>query len=137
MKAIWLLAFMNWAIPIDVAAKPSEQVKLFIDAYNEHDIENMLGKTSGKIKWFYNIDDKLLIETDGKDALRKAMEAHFKQQTRARSQIRQSLTIGDTVVVVEEAFSNDGEYSQCALSIYQTKQNLIYSITYYPATTCE
>ena len=80
---------------------------------------------------------ELLIETDGKEALRTAMIAHFNQHTRARSQIKQSLTLGDTVAVIEEAFSNDGERSQCALSIYQMKQDLIQSVTYYAATTCE
>ena len=62
---------------------------------------------------------------------------HFKQRTDARSLIKRSLTLGDTVAVIEEAFSNDGERSQCALSIYQMQQDLIQSVTYYAATSCE
>jgi hypothetical protein len=96
---------------VSVSAKPTKQVELLIDAYNLHDTEKMLKKTSEEVKWLYNINDKLLIEIDGKDALRAAMLAHFKQPTRARSQIKQSLTLGDTVDVIEEAFSNDGEHS--------------------------
>jgi hypothetical protein len=126
---------LSWTVC--VTATPTEQVELFIDAYNQHDIEKMLEKTNEEIKWFYNINDKLLLETDGKEALRAAMIGHFKQQTHARSQIKRSLTLGDTVAVIEEAFSNDGEHSQCALSIYQIKQNLIQSVTYYAATSCE
>lgn len=135
MKIIWLIVLISWATSI--AAAPSAQVELFIEAYNQHDIDKMLDKTSEEVKWLYNIDDQLFIETEGKDALRTAMLAHFKQHTNARSQVKQSMTLGDTVAVIEEAFSNDGERSQCALSIYQLKQNLIYSITYYSATACE
>jgi hypothetical protein len=126
---------ISWTVA--VAASPKKQVELFIDAYNQHNIEKMLEKTNEQIKWLYNINDELVLETEGKDALRIAMVAHFKQRTHARSQIKQSLSIGDTVVVIEEAFSNDGKRSQCALSIYQMKHDLIQSITYYAATTCE
>ena len=135
MKVSWLVVLMSCVG--SVAATPTKQVELFIDAYNQHSIDKMLEKTSEQVKWLYNINDKLLIETDGKAALRTAMIDHFKQHTHARSQIKQSLAIGDTVVVIEEAFSNDGEHSQCALSIYQVQHNLIQSVTYYAATTCD
>ena len=39
--------------------------------------------------------------------------------------------------VLEAAFSNDGKHTQCALSIYQMKQDLIHSIIYYAMTACE
>jgi len=126
---------MIWTVAL--AASPKKQVALFIEAYNQHNIEKMLEKTSEQVKWLYNINDELLLETEGKDALRIAMMEHFKQRTHARSLIKQSLTIGDTVVVIEEAFSNDGERSQCALSIYQMKHGLVQSITYYAATICD
>jgi hypothetical protein len=120
-----------------IAATPIKTVELFVAAYNQHDIEKMLEKTTKEVKWLYNINHELLIETDGKDTLRTAMKAHFNRQTNARSQIKKFLTLGDTVAVIEEAFSNDGESSQCALSIYQMKQDLIQSVTYYAATTRE
>lgn len=135
MKVI-LLILIIFTIT-SVAAKPAKHVKLFIDAYNQHDIDKMLEETTKDVKWLYNINDKLLLETDGKGALRKAMLAHFKQQPNARSTIKQILTLGDSVVVIEEAFANDGKSSQCALSIYQMKLDLIQSVTYYAATTCE
>lgn len=135
MKITWLIVLISWSF--SVAASPTTQVQGFIAAYNQHDIDKMLEKTAQEVKWLYNINDKILIETDNKGALRTAMIAHFKQQPNARSQIKSSLTLGDTVAVVEEAFSNDGASSQCALSIYQLKQNLIQSVTYYAATACE
>jgi hypothetical protein len=135
MKLTWLIVVLSWAV--SVAATPTKHVELFIDAYNQHDIEKMLEKTTEDVKWLYNINDKLLVETDGKDALRKAMVSHFNQQSNARSQIKQSLTLGDTIAVIEEAFSNNGKDSQCALSIYQMKQDLIHSVTYYAAAACE
>lgn len=135
MKVTCLILLISCAA--FVAAEPTKKVEQFIHAYNQHDIEKMLENTSEEVKWLYNINDKLMTETDGKDALRTAMITHFNQHTNARSQIKQSLTIGDTVAVIEEAFSNNGKSSQCALSIYQLKQDLIHSVTYYAATKCE
>ena len=134
MKVICLIVLISWAV--SVVATPAKQVELFIAAYNQHDIEKMLENTSDEVKWLYNINDTLLLETDGKDALRTAMVSHFEQQKHARSKIKQSITIGDTVAVIEEAFFDDGNSSQCALSIYQIKQHRIHSVTYYAASTC-
>ena len=64
MKVTWLIVLLSWAVC--VAATPTKQVELFIDAYNQHDIEKMLEKTSEQVKWLYNINDKLLLETEGK-----------------------------------------------------------------------
>ncbi|MEP1448717.1 MAG: nuclear transport factor 2 family protein [Paraglaciecola sp.] len=135
MKVIWFIVLIGWSL--SVAASPTIQVERFIAAYNQHDIHKMLELTTQEVKWLYNINDKILIETDSKDALRTAMVAHFKQQPNARSQIKSSLTLGNTVAVIEEAFSHDGVSSQCALSIYQLKQSLIQSVTYYAATACQ
>lgn len=69
---------------VSVAATPTTQIERFIDAYNKHDIEQMLEKTSEEVKWFYNINDTQLIETDSKDVLRIAIIAHVNQQTHTR-----------------------------------------------------
>jgi transcriptional regulator with GAF, ATPase, and Fis domain len=124
VKVTWLIVLISWTV--SVAATPTKQVELFIDAYNKHDIEKMLERISEEVKWFYDINDKLLLETDGKDLLRKAVVTHLNRQTHASSQIKQSLTHGDTVAIIEEASPNDGERSQCAFFIYQmeTKPNL-------------
>jgi hypothetical protein len=66
-KVTWLIMLRRWAV--SVAATSTKASKLFIDAYNQHDIEKMLEKTS-------------------KDALRTAMITHFNQQTYARSRIK-------------------------------------------------
>ena len=102
----------SWAV--SVAAKPTTQVELFIDAFNKYDIEKMLEKTSEVVKWLHIINDMLLIEINDMDALRIAMDAHFNQPTHARSQIKQFL---DSVAAREEAFSKDAEHSLCVLSI--------------------
>jgi hypothetical protein len=51
----------------------------------------------------------------------------------AKSAIRQSITLGQIAVVLEQIFFNNGCVSQCVLSAYQLKQNLIASVTYYAA----
>jgi hypothetical protein len=59
----------------------------------------------------FNINDKILIETDGKDALRAAMVTRFNQQNHARSQIKKTLTFSDNVAVIEETFTSNSKRS--------------------------
>jgi hypothetical protein len=134
MKAIFLIFCLIGSSCL--LASPSNKVKLFVNAYNEHNIEGMLILVSDDVKWLYNINDELISETDNKLALEKSLQVHFKHRTNARSELKKLLTLGPTVVAIEEAFSNDGEGSQCALSVYQTKNDLITSVTYYAATSC-
>lgn len=119
------------------ASAPSDTVKQFIQAYNQHNLDNMLHLVSEDMQWLYNVENKLIVETDNKETLKQAMESHFKQRPQARSEIKDILAFGTAVVVVEEAFSNKSQTSQCALSIYQVEQNLITSVIYYQATPCQ
>jgi len=65
VKVTWLIVLISWTV--SVAATPTKKVELFIDAYNKHGIEKMLERTSEKVKWLYNINDKLLLETNEKN----------------------------------------------------------------------
>lgn len=116
-----------------------DHVASFMQAYNTHDIDAMLTRMTDDVKWLGVADNQLVVETSNKEALRAAMKAHFAAKPDARSKIKGSLALGDTVAVVEQAFhlKNGQNLSQCAMSLYQLQDGLIASITYYPAAPCE
>jgi ketosteroid isomerase-like protein len=99
----------------------------------------MLSTMTNDVKWLGVAENQLAVETSDKQALIKAMSAHFTAKPDARSKINDSLALGDTVAVVEEAFhqQNGQLMSQCAMSLYQLEDGLIASITYYPANPCD
>jgi hypothetical protein len=100
MKVIWLIILISWAV--SVVATPTKQVELFFDAYNKYNIEKMLEKKSEEVKSLHNINDRLLLEKDGKDALRKTMVTHFNRQNNSRSQMKRGLTLGDKLAVTKK-----------------------------------
>ena len=71
----------------------------------------MLEKASEEVRWLHKVNDMLLIEINKKNAMQIVMDAHFNQLTHACSQIWPFLTLGDSVITIEEAFSNDAEHS--------------------------
>lgn len=92
-------------------SQPRTQPTLYIDAYNKHNIEETLKKTSEEVKWLYRVNAVLLIEIDDKNAMQITADAHLSQLTHALSQIRPFLTFGDSVVAIKEAFSKDRKHS--------------------------
>ena len=130
-----LLCFQSHAQQASVTL---DRVASFMQAYNAHDIDAILLNMSDDVKWFNVADNQLIAETTDKKQLYEAMQAHFKAKPNARSRIKDSIALGDTLGVIEEAFSdkNGITTSQCAMSIYQLSQGLIISITYYAAAKC-
>ena len=115
-----------------------DRIASFMTAYNEHDIDGMLLNMTDDVKWLGVTNNQLVVETADKKQLQQAMQAHFEAQPNARSRIKDSIELGNTVAVVEEAFTerNQTSTSQCAMSIYQLADGLIASITYYAAAKC-
>ncbi|MEM5497616.1 nuclear transport factor 2 family protein [Paraglaciecola mesophila] len=115
-----------------------DRIASFMAAYNEHDIDGMLLNMKDDVKWLGVANNQLVVETADKKQLQQAMQAHFEAQPNARSRIKDSIELGNTVAVVEEAFTehNQTSKSQCAMSIYQLADGLIASITYYAAAKC-
>ena len=115
-----------------------DRIASFMQAYNAHDINAMLLNMTEDVKWLNIANNQLVAETADKNQLNEAMQAHFKAKPNARSRIKDSIVLGDTIAIVEEAFSlkNGITSSQCAMSIYQLRKGLISSITYYATAKC-
>ncbi|MFT4937826.1 MAG: hypothetical protein ACI88A_000848 [Paraglaciecola sp.] len=82
------------------------------------------------------MNNQLVVETANKTELQKVMFEHFKLKPNARSAIRSSIILGNSVALVEEAFSSSNRQSQCAMSFYQLENGQIKSVVYYPAKKC-
>ncbi|WP_339767584.1 nuclear transport factor 2 family protein [uncultured Paraglaciecola sp.] len=115
-----------------------DRIASFMQAYNAHDINAMLLNMTEDVKWLNVANNQLVAETADKNQLNEAMQAHFKAKPDARSRIKDSIVLGNTIAIVEEAFSlkNGITSSQCAMSIYQLRKGLISSITYYATAKC-
>lgn len=135
MKYLFLIVLLTISTVIN-ASSLKYKVEQYIKSYNQHNVEKMLKQVTPDIKWFTYLDNQLLIETEDKAALRIAMNQHFSHNNKARSKLRKSITLGSTIVAVEEAFLKDGNKSQCALSIYQFEQDLIASVIYHSPSAC-
>ena len=140
MSAVFLISCVTLAAS-RTHAQPTnnlDRIANFMAAYNEHDINGMLINMTEDVKWLGVAKNQLIVETADKKQLQSAMQAHFKAKPNARSRIKDSVELGNTVAVIEEAFTEQqqSETSQCAMSIYQLSDGLISSITYYAAAKC-
>ena len=115
-------------------SQATEIIEDFVAAFNEHDVEAMAGMISEDLIYMFVTDDKIAVETRGKDAFRKAMLAYYKQIPSARSETESIMTAGNFVTVRERAHwkSSKGARSQMSLAVYQLKDNTIHRVWYYP-----
>jgi len=103
--------------------------------FNAHDVDGMLNVVSEDIQWLSIGADSVVMETEGKDALRQAMADYFKAVPSARSEIEGALPSGSFVAVRERAFwtTEQGEKSQASLAVYEITEGKIERVWYFPA----
>ena len=115
-----------------------EVVARFVEAYNNHDVEQMLENCSDDVRWLTVAGDAIAVEADGKPKLRSAMKSHFEQSPNTRSTLLAVEGDGPMVVAIEKAMSgnNESARSQCSASVYQLKDGLIESVWYFNVYRC-
>lgn len=113
-------------------------VRLFVAAYNAHNVDAMLTRVSDDVRWMSIDGGRVRTETSGKAELAAEMAAYFENLPSSRSEIRHIQTVGGYVSVVEHAtwLSEDAKRSQCALAIYEVRENLISNVWYHAAQAC-
>ena len=113
-------------------------VRLFVAAFNAHNVDAMLTRVSDDVRWMSIDGGKVQTETSGKNELAQEMAAYFENLPSSRSEIRHMQTVGGYVSVVEQAtwLSGEDEKSQCALAIYEVEENLISNVWYHSAQPC-
>jgi len=113
-------------------------VSTYVAAYNDHDIERMLGMVTDDIRWMSVEKNNVAVITEGKLALASALADYFTGLPSASSRIRYIQANGTFVSVIEEAiWASRGETrSQCALAVYEFDASLITNVWYYSGEPC-
>ena len=134
-----LLALLNLPVaPGSVAAEtpnPNEQrVRDYVSAFNNREIDTMLGMVSDDIQWLSVAGDKITVETQGKPKLRESMAAYFKSTPSAKSELEWVQVTASRVAALERAAwqSKSGPKSQAGLCVYEFRDGLISRVYYYP-----
>ena len=115
--------------------KPNEQrVRDYVSAFNEREIDTMLGMVSDDIQWLTVTGDKIVVETQGKPQLRESMAAYFKSTPSAKSELQWVQVTASRVAALERAAwqSKSGPKSQASLCVYEFRDALISRVYYYP-----
>ncbi len=111
----------------------------FVDAYNQHDVSGMLQWVHEDIRYMYVLDDVVHTETSGKHALQQFLLPYFVSKPQAYSALLSSSQQGPFIQQIEKAIwhTESGVIkSQCSLSIYQLKDELIINVWYFDVFQC-
>lgn len=130
------------SVPVAEAVNEPEAVKvvrLFIQAFNNHSVEQLLKYTTANIHWSNVAAMKMDIQTSSQNELGAAMTDYFASLNNAKATLRRITVTGNYVSTVEEVqWSHDGEQSsQCSLGVYQLNGDKINAVWYYPAHACD
>ena len=139
MKHISLLVSLFLLLCVNATAQtPSSEIEVvykLTDAFNAHNVDDMLKWVHDDVKWFFIQDDKLEMSTSGKDELRTAMFGYFDGIPSARSEVLDELINGPFIVLKEQASweTSTGRKSQTAIGIYEVTDGKVKRVWYYPA----
>ena len=111
----------------------------FVVAYNAHDQKQMLELVHPEIRYMYIDGNQLYTETHNKVALAEFLTEFFHNKPKAHSKLLSSYLQGPFIHQVEQALWSDEtgqQKSQCSLSVYEIKQQLIINIWYFTTFSC-
>jgi hypothetical protein len=114
-----------------------DKVKRYVDFFNQKDLKSLLSYVTNDISWMYVNGDNLLVETQGKEQLKAALQVYFNDY-QTQSSLIQLSGHGDFVQAVEKATwqSNGKEKSQCSAVTYQLEKGLIKAVWYFDSYSC-
>jgi uncharacterized protein YndB with AHSA1/START domain/ketosteroid isomerase-like protein len=115
-------------------AASGDVVRAYLQAYNQHDVERMLGFLAPEFVWLSVTGDSVVVEARGVDALRSQMMAYFRRLPSTRSELEEVIALGPWVSARERAhwITASGPRSQASLSVYEVRDGLIRRVWYYP-----
>jgi hypothetical protein len=119
------------------ALTPIDQVKRYVEQFNQKNIDAMLSAVTNDIAWMYISNDKLVIETKGKEQLATALQNYFKDY-QTQSLLLQISSHGQFVQAVEKATWQERDIlkSQCSVVTYQLEKELIKAVWYFDSYPC-
>jgi hypothetical protein len=118
--------------PRDTSA--AEVVRGYVRAYNAHDLDAMLSFLAPDFVWLSLVDDSVVVEARGVEAIRAQMVEYFRRLPSARSDVEELSALGPWVSAKERAHwtGASGPRSQASLSVYEVRGGLLRRVWYYP-----
>ncbi|MEJ7812027.1 MAG: nuclear transport factor 2 family protein [Gemmatimonadaceae bacterium] len=113
---------------------PEQVVRDYLVAYNRHDVPAVLALLDPTVAWLSIEGDSVRVEARGLDAMRRGLEAYFRNTLDARSVAETMTSLGPWVTVRERAYWRSGRTrrSQAAMSVYEVRNGRIRRVWYYP-----
>ena len=140
MRIQQLLIFTVFLCSVSVADEAGNEklVHSYLGAYNAHDVDAMLRHMSDDVRWMMVADDDIEVVAKGKGRIELAMKGFFAGMPSGRSEAVSVQSTGNFVSVIEQAFweTDDGIGTQCALSVYEIKEELIVNVWYHSEQPC-
>ncbi len=135
LKTIMVLVLISQAA---LAADGEETVRRFVEAFNQRDIDAMLGLSAPDMKWMSISGQQIAIETSTRAELQNAMSGYFQSTPGTKSEIRHIYESGAFVYALEEAFwtANGVEKSQCSMAVYELAGGKLQHVWYFPSHQC-
>ncbi|MFN2510311.1 MAG: nuclear transport factor 2 family protein [Pyrinomonadaceae bacterium] len=120
---------------VNAQADHEANVREFVAAFNNRNIEAMLGAVDENVQWLTVNEAKVTIETEGKKALRESMERYFRRCPSCKSSLEWVEKSGSRVTAMERATwsGKSGLKSQTSLSVYEFRHGKILRVYYFPA----
>lgn len=129
---LWLLCGVT--APVLAEETNQQQVRKFVDAFNQQNAAAMAELVTQDIRWFSVRGDQVVVEVAGKEALASAMTDYFAACSSCRSQILGLAYSAQRVSAVEEASwsSPQGKQAQVSMAVYELSDGLISAVYYFP-----
>ncbi len=121
-------------------SKPIDNIaRAFVSAYNDHDIDLMMSMVHPDMRYMFINNEKIYTETDSKKVLQNYLVDFFNSKPKAQSDVISSLRHGPFIQQVEQAIVTNQQgnrRTQCSLSIYELKDDLIINVWYFDVFSC-
>jgi hypothetical protein len=117
---------------------PDEILMHFVDAYNRHDVAEMLDLVADDVRTMGIIGESMSVWSTGKEQLASMLADNFKNTPTNRSVILDKSLLGNFVTAVEQAVWEAGgeTKSQCAVAVYEIESGLIRNVWYFAEQPC-
>jgi hypothetical protein len=116
------------------AEDPLAVVQRFLDAYSHHNLGLMIAETDPDVKWMSVVNDRILADAAGQEALQGWMVKLFSAFPVMSRAIEQSIAHGPFVSVWERArfkARDNADMTQAGLVVYEVRKGKIKNVWRY------
>lgn len=115
---------------------PNQLMATYIEAFNEANIERLVGTMTEDVEWFTVNAAGAALEASGRPALARSMRSYFDSVPDVHAEIEQRMINGNFVTTRERLTwktPSGLERSQASIAVFELREGLIRRAWYYPA----